>query len=94
MSSPQIHDLAFDDENEEKLDRRRISPEDAADLLEQRRAECGIPFWPHAFVTAHCDVDTMLEAWSSEFACLGYGEHLYDEIVAFCELTGIECIAL
>ena len=35
MSSPQIHDLAFDDENEEKLSQRGISPEDAVDLLEQ-----------------------------------------------------------
>jgi hypothetical protein len=54
----------------------------------------GIPFWPHAFVTAHCDIDALLEAWTNEYACLGYGAHLYDEIVAFCQLTGIQCIAL
>ena len=35
MSSPQIHDLAFDDENEEKLGRRGISPEDLLDALSQ-----------------------------------------------------------
>ncbi len=35
MSTPQMHDLAFDDENEEKLSERRISPEDALDLLER-----------------------------------------------------------
>jgi hypothetical protein len=25
---------------------------------------------------------------------LGYGEHLYDDLTAFCELTGIKAIAL
>lgn len=35
MSIPQIYDLAFDDENEEKLGRRGISPEDVLDLLSQ-----------------------------------------------------------
>jgi len=66
------------------------SPEE----LEKRRLECGIPFWPHAFVKAHCDIEKLLEAWNNEYACLGYGAHLYDEITAFCEQTGIRCIAL
>ena len=57
-------------------------------------AECGIPFWPHAFVTAHCDIDALLEAWNNEYAVLGYGAHLYDDLIAFCELTGIKAIAL
>ena len=35
MSSPQIRDLAFDDENEDKLARRNISPEDVHDILAQ-----------------------------------------------------------
>jgi L-fucose isomerase-like protein len=62
--------------------------------LDARRKECGIPFWPHAFVTAHCDIDKLLEAWGNEYAVLGYGDHLCDELVAFCELTGIKVIAL
>lgn len=62
--------------------------------LEKRQLECGIPFWPHAFVTAHCDIDDLLQAWNNEYAVLGYGSHLYDELVAFCELTGIKAVAL
>ncbi len=62
--------------------------------LEKRQLECGIPFWPHAFVTAHCDIEELLQAWNNEYAVLGYGEHLYDELAAFCELTGIKLIAL
>jgi L-arabinose isomerase len=64
------------------------------DELEARKLECGIPFWPHAFVTAHCDIDALLEAWNNEYAVLGYGSHLYDTLIAFCELTGIKAIAL
>lgn len=62
--------------------------------IEARRLECGIPFWPHAFVTAHCDIDQMISAWGNEYAVLGYGEHLYEDLQAFCELTGIKVIAL
>ncbi len=65
-----------------------------ADTLKQRRLECGIPFWPHAFVTAHCDMDALVEAWSNEYACLGYGAHLYDDLIAFCQQTGVRPIAL
>ena len=68
--------------------------EPPAEQLEARRRECGIPFWPHAFVTAHCDIDKLLEAWGNEYAVLGYGDHLYDELVAFCELTDIKVMAL
>ncbi len=64
------------------------------DELAQRQSECGIPFWPHAFCTVHCDVDRLVEAWNNEYAVLGYGTHLYAEILAFCELTGIRAIAL
>ncbi len=66
--------------------------EPPASQLEQRKLECGIPFWPHGFVTAHCDIDAMLQNWTSEYACLGYGEHLYDDLVDFCSLTGIKPI--
>jgi len=68
--------------------------EPAKDILESRQLECGIPFWPHAFVTAHCDIDKLIEAWNNEYAVLGYGEHLYNELLAFCELTGVKAIAL
>jgi hypothetical protein len=63
-------------------------------VLEKRKIECGIPFWPLAFVTAHCDNEALLEAWNNEYAVLGYGENLYEDLVAFCELTGIRAIAL
>lgn len=66
--------------------------EPPADQLEARKLECGIPFWPHGFVTAHCDIDRLLEHWTNEYACLGYGPHLYDALVDFCRLTGIEAI--
>jgi L-arabinose isomerase len=62
--------------------------------LEKRKLECGIPFWPHGFVRAECDIDTLLQSWNNEYACLGYGAHLYEELKAFCELTGIKAIAL
>jgi L-fucose isomerase-like protein len=62
--------------------------------LKKRQNECGIPFWPHAFVTAHCDIDKLIESWNNEYAVLGYGSHLYDELLAFCELAGIKAIAL
>ena len=62
--------------------------------LEKRQLECGIPFWPHAFVTAHCDMDRLLEAWNNEYAVLGYGEHLYGDLAAFCEIMGIKAILL
>ena len=49
---------------------------------------------PHAFVTAHCNIDRLIEVWGNEYAVLGYGDHLYDELLAFCELTGIKAIPL
>jgi L-fucose isomerase-like protein len=68
--------------------------EPSAEQLEQRRLECGIPRWPHAFVTAHCDIEQLLENWNNEYAVLGYGAHLYEDLLAFCELTGIKVLAL
>jgi hypothetical protein len=68
--------------------------EPPADVLEQRRLECGIPRWPHAFTTVHCDIERLLEAWNNEYAVLGYGAHLYEDLQAFCELTGIRAVAL
>lgn len=66
--------------------------EPPASELEKRQLECGIPFWPHGFVTAHCDIDDMLKNWTNEYACLGYGEHLYPALIDFCEMTGIKAI--
>ena len=66
--------------------------EPPADQLKARQLECGIPFWPHGFVTAHCNIDELLEHWTNEYACLGYGKHLYGDLVDFCRLTGIQAI--
>ena len=68
--------------------------EPPAKELRKRQLECGIPFWPHAFVTVHADVEKVVEAWNNEYACLGYGSHLYEDLAAFCEQTGIRTIAL
>jgi hypothetical protein len=68
--------------------------EPPAAQLEQRRLECGIPRWPHAFTTVHCDIERLLEVWNNEYAVLGYGAHLYEDLLAFCELTGIRALAL
>lgn len=68
--------------------------EPPAKKLKARQNECGIPFWPHGFVKAHCDIDALLQAWNNEYACLGYGEQLYDDLIAFCRQTGIKSIAL
>jgi L-fucose isomerase-like protein len=66
--------------------------EPPANRVQQRLRECGIPFWPHGFVTAHCDIEKMLESWTNEYACLGYGTELYPALVDFCELTGIRTV--
>jgi L-fucose isomerase-like protein len=58
--------------------------------VQRRLDECGIPFWPHGFVTAQGDIDRMLESWTNEYACLGYGTDLYGALIDFCELTGIK----
>lgn len=68
--------------------------EPKSDEIEKRRLECGIPFWPHAFVTIHTDVDQFIQAWNNEYAVLGYGAHLYDDLLAFCEITDIKAVAL
>jgi hypothetical protein len=68
--------------------------EPTAKEIEKRLDECGIPFWPHGFVTAHCDIEQLLQSWTNEYACLGYGEHLYGALADFCELTGITAVAL
>jgi L-fucose isomerase-like protein len=68
--------------------------EPPAEELETRRKECGIPFWPHAFVRVEADIEKFMEFWNNEYAVLGYGENLYEDIKAFGELTGISVIAL
>ena len=68
--------------------------EPSREELERRLNECGIPFWPHGFVTVHCDMDALLQNWTNEYACLGYGHDLYLTLADFCELTGIKPILL
>ncbi|MBQ4110586.1 MAG: hypothetical protein IJC74_06850 [Clostridia bacterium] len=63
------------------------------DELEARRHECGIPFWPHAFVNVEGDVGALVENWNNEYGCLGYGEDLYEQIIEFGNIMGIEVIA-
>ena len=45
------------------------------------------------FVRVDGDLEGLLQNWNNEYGCLGYGERLYDQIVAFGELTGIPVIA-
>lgn len=66
--------------------------EPAEEEIEQRKAECGIPFWPHAFLRMDCDMEKLLQAWNNEYACLGYGEYLLDILADFCEQSGIEVV--
>ena len=68
--------------------------EPPAEQVESRLNECGIPFWPHGFVTAHCDIECLLQRWTNEYACLGYGPHLYPALADFCAMTGIPAILL
>lgn len=35
--------------------------------VNERLHECGIPFWPHGFVTVHCEVEQLLEHWTNEY---------------------------
>ena len=58
----------------------------------KRRAECGIPFWPHAFVSVEGDLQRLAQAWNNEYAVLGYGENLFAEVSDFCELAGVRLI--
>lgn len=62
--------------------------------VKERLNECGIPFWPHGFVTVHCEVGHLLEHWTNEYACLGYGSELYPALADFCGMTGIKSILL
>jgi L-fucose isomerase-like protein len=62
------------------------------DDLEKRKAECGIPFWPHAFIKVEGDINRLLENYMNEYGVLGYGKELYDEVKAFCTIMGIKLI--
>jgi L-fucose isomerase-like protein len=73
---------------------RATAAEPSPDEVRKRLDECGVPFWPHAFVTAHCDIDALLQNWTNEYACLGYGEDVYPALADYCELTGIKAILL
>ena len=40
------------------------------------------------------DMNALVQNWTNEYACLGYGADLYPALVDFCELTGIKPILL
>ena len=46
--------------------------EPSKEELKKRRLECGIPFWEHAFMTAECDIEKLLESFKNEYEVLGY----------------------
>ena len=64
------------------------------DNLEERKLECGIPHWPHAFIKLDddVDVDTLVEGYMNEYGVLGYGDHLVGELRAFCDIMGIDLV--
>ena len=62
--------------------------------LQARLDECGIPFWPHGFVRAQCDIEEFIQNWTNEYACLGYGKNLYGDLADFCEFTGVKAVLL
>jgi L-fucose isomerase-like protein len=68
--------------------------EPPAETLTARLSECGIPFWPHGFVRVQGDMERLVQAWTNEYACLGYGADLAPALADFCELTGITAILL
>ena len=43
-------------------------------------------------MTAHGDMETLVQNWTNEYACLGYGADIVPAIVDFCELTGVKAI--
>jgi L-fucose isomerase-like protein len=66
--------------------------EPSEDEIEERKLECGIPFWPHAFVKVDGDIEKLLQNWNNEYGIMAYGEEIYDTLVDFCELMGIKVI--
>ena len=56
------------------------------------QTECGIPFWPHAFLTVQGDIEKLLQNWNNEYGLMAYGEEIYDTIIDFCELMDIKVI--
>jgi L-fucose isomerase-like protein len=68
--------------------------EPGKEAIRQRREECHIPFWPHAFVTVDCDMEALIQSWNNEYAVLGYGAQLYGQVSDFCALSGIKLVAL
>ncbi len=68
--------------------------EPSEEEVPKRLAECGIPFWPHGFVSVHGDIQKLLEVWMNEYACLGYGAELYSPLIDFCEMVGIETVTI
>jgi hypothetical protein len=38
------------------------------------------------------DMDVLVQNWTNEYACLGYGSDLVPALVDFCELTRIRAV--
>ncbi|NLJ40909.1 MAG: hypothetical protein GX352_04780 [Clostridiales bacterium] len=68
--------------------------EPPADEVEKRKLECGIPFWPHAFVKAEGDIEKLVQNWNNEYAILAYGDEIYDTMVDFCEIMDFKITLL
>ena len=66
--------------------------EPSEEEIEERKKECGIPFWPHAFVKVEGDIEKMIQNWNNEYAVLAYSEDIYDVIVDFCEIMGFKIV--
>jgi hypothetical protein len=37
-------------------------------------------------------MERLVQTWTNEYACLGYGKDLLPALADFCELTGIQTI--
>jgi L-fucose isomerase-like protein len=84
--------LGRNDGNFEMVITRCTVFEPSIQEIARRKEECGIPFWPHAFLKVHCNIESLLENWNNEYACLGYGSHLYRELIDFCKIMDIKVI--
>ena len=57
--------------------------EPPAKQLKSRLHECSISFWPHGVVAAHGDTEALVQNWTDEYACLGYGADSIPRFLAF-----------
>ena len=55
-------------------------------------SNAAFPSGPTASSRPTATSNELLEHWTNEYACLGYGEQLYDDLIDFCRQTGIKAI--